>query len=138
MTRVFRFLLLGASVAFAGSFTTTLLAQAQAPSKAPATIILKGAPSGGVKFTHAAHEKLTKCETCHHASKPEMPNKTPQQACTDCHTKTVAAPMKTNVRAAFHDPMAKKGTCIDCHMKESAAGKKAPTKCAECHKKENV
>jgi hypothetical protein len=136
MTRVFRFLLLGASVAFAGAFTATVMAQA--PSKAPATIILKGAPTGGVKFTHAAHEKLTKCETCHHASKPEMPNKTEFQACTECHTKTVAAPMKTNVRAAFHDPMAKKGTCVDCHAKESAAGKKAPMKCAECHKKENV
>jgi hypothetical protein len=46
--------------------------------------------------------------------------------------------MKTATRGAFHDPMAKKGTCVDCHVAEAAKGKKAPTKCADCHKKENV
>jgi len=54
------------------------------------------------------------------------------QKCTDCHTKTAAAPMKTKLQAAFHDPMAKKGTCVDCHQKAIAAGKKAPAKCADC------
>jgi hypothetical protein len=135
MTRVFRTLLLGAAVAFAGSFTVGLTAQ---QDKGPETVILKGAPTGGVKFTHAAHQKLTKCETCHHPSKPEMPSKAATQKCSDCHTSKVAAPMKTNARGAMHDAMAKKGTCMDCHVKEAAAGKKAPVKCAECHKKENV
>jgi hypothetical protein len=41
--------------------------------------------------------------------------------------------MKTTAKLAFHDAMAKKGTCIDCHAKEVAAGKKAPMKCNECH-----
>jgi hypothetical protein len=60
------------------------------------------------------------------------------QKCQDCHTKAATAPMKTNTQRAFHDATAKKGTCVDCHTAENAKGKKAPTKCNECHKKENV
>jgi hypothetical protein len=136
MTRLTRFLLLGAAAVFAGAFTVSVAAQ----EKAPGVVILKGSPQGGVKFDHAAHAKLvgTKCETCHHPSKPEKPMASKNQRCQDCHTKTAAAPMKTGARAAFHDPMAKKGTCIDCHVKEAAAGKKMPVKCADCHKKENA
>jgi hypothetical protein len=111
-------------------------------AKEPGTVILKGAPLGGVKFDHKLHTSKeragTKCETCHHASKAEKPNKSPNQKCTDCHTKAAAAPMKTNTQGAFHAPMAKGGTCITCHLAENGKGKKAPTKCNECHKKENV
>ncbi len=112
----------------------------QAQVKSPGVVILKGNPMGGVKFDHAAHAKLTgdKCDTCHHASKPEKPSKVAQENCQNCHTKTVAAPMKTTARLAFHDNLAKKGTCINCHVKEAAAGKKVPLKCADCHKKTNV
>ncbi len=111
-----------------------------AQAKQQDTIILKGNPMGGVKFMHTMHSKDRgiKCDVCHHASKPEKPSKTATQACSDCHTKTATAPMKTTYKLAFHDAMAKKGTCIDCHVAENAKGKKAPTKCTECHKKENV
>jgi nitrate/TMAO reductase-like tetraheme cytochrome c subunit len=103
--------------------------------KAPtAPIVLKGAPNGAVTFDHSKHAGV-KCETCHHASKPEKPAKAAQQACTDCHTKVAQAPMKTKLQAAFHNPTAQSGICIDCHKKEAAAGKAAPTKCAQCHKK---
>ncbi len=102
-----------------------------------APVVLKGAPMGGVKFDHSKHTAV-KCDVCHHAAKPEKAPKGPQEACTDCHTKTATAPMKTKLQAAFHNPTASAGLCIDCHKKEAAAGKKAPTKCAECHKKENV
>jgi hypothetical protein len=64
--------------------------------------------------------------------------KAENQKCSDCHTKVAAAPMKTPAQGAFHDKMAKKGTCIDCHVAENGKGKKAPTKCNECHKKENA
>ena len=123
-----------AALAIAAS-GAAVFAQAE---KAPGVVILKGAPMGGVKFDHAKHAKAVgdKCDTCHHASKAEMPAKTAHQKCTDCHTKVAAAPMKTKLQAAFHDPMAKKGLCIDCHAKDEA--KKAPVKCADCHKKENV
>ncbi len=104
------------------------------------TVILKGSPLGGVKFEHKLHTARVadKCETCHHASKPEKAAKAPQQACTDCHTKPPQPGMKTGLQAAFHNPLAQAGTCIDCHKKEAAAGKKAPVKCMDCHKKENV
>lgn len=114
------------------------LVYAQA-AKEPGVVILKGAPMGGVKFDHPKHSKTAaagKCDTCHHASKAEMPAKAEQQKCSDCHTKAAAAPMKTKLQAAFHDPLAKKGTCVDCHAKD--ATKKAPAKCADCHKKENA
>jgi sRNA-binding protein len=73
---------------------------------APDKVVLKGNPMGGVNFDHAKHAKLVgdaKCDTCHHASKPEMALKSKNQKCQDCHTK------------------------------EAAGGKKAPLKCNECH-----
>ncbi len=126
------------ALALAVAFGTGIAVQGQA-EKAPGTVILKGAPLGGVKFDHVKHVKLAgnKCETCHHPSKPEMALKTPNQKCSDCHTKVAAAPMKTKAQAAFHDPMAKKGTCIDCHTKNAAAGK-SPLKCNGCHMKTNT
>lgn len=128
------------SIAAAIVVTFGISAAAQAQEKAPGVVILKGNPMGGVKFDHAAHQKAAanKCETCHHASKPQKPMKAAHQNCQDCHTKTATAPMKTTTKLAFHDAMAKKGICIDCHVKQNAAGKKAPTKCTECHQKANV
>jgi Class III cytochrome C family len=110
-------------------------------SKGPETIVLTGSPMGGVKFTHKVHQSAAgnKCDACHHTSKPEKALKSPQQKCTDCHTKTATPPMKTKTQAAFHDPMAKKGICVDCHQEQKAKGNaKVPGKCQDCHKKENV
>ena len=124
-----------AALAVAGVLSAaTLHAQA---AKAPDTVVLTGAPLGNVTLSHKAHTSTygAKCDNCHRASKPEKPMKAAQQKCTDCHTKAAAAPMKTKLQAAFHDPMAKKGTCIDCHQEAIAKGKKAPAKCADCHKK---
>ena len=103
--------------------------------------ILKGAPMGGVKFNHKMHSEVhaaKKCETCHHASKPEKAATAPQQSCFECHATPAKAPMKTNKQAAFHNPLAKAGTCIDCHTAQNAKGKNAPVKCLDCHKKENT
>lgn len=111
---------------------------AYAAETAPGTVILKGAPMGGVKFDHKAHEGMGKCDTCHHASKPEKALASAHQKCQDCHTSTAAAPMKTKAQAAFHNPTATAGICIDCHKAENAKGKKAPTKCTECHQKANA
>ncbi len=105
--------------------------------KAPATITIKGqgATMAPVTFNHATHEKLAKCDACHHASKAAMPLKAPQQACTDCHTKAGSEKVTTKLQAAFHNPTAKAGLCIDCHSKQAAAGKKTPKTCNDCHKK---
>jgi hypothetical protein len=103
-------------------------------------VILKGAPIGGVRLEHKLHAERAgnDCTVCHHPSKPQKPAKDPHQACSDCHTKAAAAPMKTRYQAAFHNPTAQSGTCVDCHKAENAKGKKAPLKCQECHKKGNV
>jgi hypothetical protein len=103
-------------------------------------VILTGAALGGVLFEHKLHAEraANTCVTCHHASMPQKPATAPQQACSDCHTKAAAPPMKTTYQAAFHNPTAQSGTCIDCHKTENAKGKTtAPLKCMECHKKEN-
>lgn len=141
MIRHIRALILAAAVGLALTIATQHPAAQGTAVKAPDTVILKGSPAGGVKFNHTTHAGTdkTKCVTCHHASKAEKPSKSEQQKCTDCHTKAVTAPMKTNTRGAFHDAMAKKGTCVDCHQAQAAKGnKKVPAKCPDCHKKENV
>jgi len=104
------------------------------------TYVLKGSPLGGVKFEHKLHMARAegKCQTCHHASKPERPLKAAQEACMDCHTKPPQAGMTVGLPDAFHKPGATAGTCIDCHKMQDAQGKKAPIKCMDCHKKENV
>jgi Class III cytochrome C family len=132
-----RAVILASGIAFL--FAAAPAVSMQAP-KEPDTVVLKGAPMGGVKLQHKVHarDNKIKCETCHHPSKPAMPMKAEHQKCTDCHTKTAKAPMKTTIRGAFHDPMAKTGVCVDCHAAEVKKGnKKAPAKCTDCHKKEN-
>lgn len=96
-------------------------------------VVLTGSPMGGVKFDHSAHK--FDCSTCHHAPRQPKPGTAAQEACTACHTKPAQAGMKTAKQAAFHNPTATAGTCIDCHKK---SGGNAPTKCAQCHKKENA
>lgn len=112
--------------------------RALAQSKAKDTVVLPAA-MGGVKFEHKLHVDRAdkKCDICHHPSKPEKALKSPQEACSDCHTKPTQAGLKTGLPAAFHNPMAQSGTCIDCHKKENASGRKAPVKCMDCHKKAN-
>lgn len=104
--------------------------KATAPAK---PILLSGSPMGGVRFEHSKH--VVACETCHHASREPKPGKVAQQACTDCHTKPTPPGMKTGKQAAFHNATATAGVCIDCHKKSGGA---APTKCTQCHKKENA
>lgn len=106
--------------------------------KAPDSIAMKDAALGSVLFGHKLHDQRTagKCAVCHHASKPEKPETRAYQPCRDCHTKPPAAGMKTSRQAAFHNTTAQSGVCIDCHRKEVASGKKAPLKCAECHRRE--
>ena len=105
----------------------------QKPTPPAKPILLTGNPMGAVKYEHAKHP--FPCETCHHPSREPKPGTAPQQACTTCHTKPPQPGMKTGKQAAFHNPTATAGTCIDCHKK---SGGNAPTKCTQCHKKENA
>jgi hypothetical protein len=127
------------SVWFAWLIAVALCGAVFAQTAPTAPVILKGAPMGAVKFDHTTHLKVAgKCGVCHHASKPQRPLKSPQQACTDCHTNPATPPVTTKLQAAFHNPTATSGLCIDCHKTEDASGKAAPVKCADCHKKSNA
>ena len=74
------------------------------------------AKKGKVIFGHRAHQKVTKCKTCHHKAAP----KTSPKRCRSCHGKDPKAP---KIKKSIH------ATCKGCHKKK----KKGPTKCAECH-----
>lgn len=133
---------LAALLLFTFSVIVTMPESTQGQAKAKDTIVLrKGkSPLGGVKLDHKKHSEQAgvKCETCHHESKAQMPAKSANQACSDCHTTPVKAPMKINYQGAFHKPTGLAGTCIDCHKTSNTKGSKAPMKCMDCHKKENV
>jgi hypothetical protein len=134
-----KFAYLAMAVAALALLVGPTIANAQAPV-APKIVILKGSSLGGVKFNHEAHQTAVgdKCDTCHHASKPEKAMKAKQEKCQTCHTTTVTAPMKTIAKLAFHDAMAKAGICVDCHLKAKGKVVPAAAKCTDCHKKANV
>ena len=118
--------------------SSTPAPSSQAPAKQKSTppakpILLMGNPMGGVRFEHTKHPVA--CDSCHHPGREPRPGSSPQQACTGCHTKPLQPGMKTGKQAAFHNATASAGTCIDCHKK---SGGGAPTKCTQCHKKENA
>jgi len=107
----------------------------QVSAKAPEVVILKSDVMGGVKFNHPAHVKVTedKCETCHHASKPEKPY--------SARTKTagIATPVpwrhdENYLRAAFHDGPAKREPAWMPYQR-SGGKKPVPLKCADCTKR---
>lgn len=90
---------------------------------------IEGGKFPPVKFTHAKHSTDYKidCKVCHHK---EADPKAKAQKCTDCHNPAEAKDNVPKAEDAYHK------NCIDCHKKEVEAGKSAPTKCHECHKKE--
>lgn len=116
-------------------------AQSSAPPQktpsAPGTPGHKEIPLNGVRFDHHAHAvtRNIPCVDCHHVSKPEKPSKVAQENCIDCHTAKPAPPMKTSLRAAFHDAKGTAGLCIDCHRTENTKGLKTPVHCLDCHTK---
>jgi cytochrome c553 len=86
-----------------------------------------------VTFDHAAHGKLTKCETCHHTQKGLTDKSTDEVAtCASCHTTPEKATTpKISEMSPTKNPY--HIGCVKCHKESKNA--KAPTKCAECHKK---
>lgn len=103
---------------------STSFAQKQAPDNI--ILQIEGKRLAPVPFPHALHVDKAKidCAKCHHADKdPTQPDR-----CVKCHPVT-APPNVTNYKDAYHKQ------CIDCHKAVVAKGTKAPTKCAECHKK---
>ena len=107
-------------IAFTGLATVVV-----ALDNGPETIAIEAAKEkmAVVSFEHKKHqERAGDCITCHHTSEGDAQ----PTACSSCHGKDEAAP-------SFKDAMHKK--CQPCHKEQNAAGKAAPTKCMECHKK---
>jgi len=89
-----------------------------------------------VMFTHLKHsvDHKLKCEECHHVykdGKNTFKEGDKVQKCHDCHKSPLKNEGKIlSLQNAFHK------NCKDCHNELQKSGnKKAPTKCAECHKK---
>lgn len=89
---------------------------------------LEGGKFPPVQFSHGKHSTDYKvdCKVCHHK---EADPKAKAQKCTECHDPAEAKNEACKAMDAFHK------NCINCHKKEAEAGKAAPTKCNECHKK---
>ncbi len=106
-------------------FSTYAMADKTAPETV--TLQMEGGKFGVVPFSHKAHVEKEKidCATCHHKDKnPKEPDK-----CSSCHMPKDVKDNAPPAKDAFHK------NCIDCHKEAAAKGKKAPTKCNECHKK---
>ena len=89
---------------------------------APEKVVLQ-AKMGNVTLPHKAHIETIKitCVTCHHTEKEGQA----VEKCSKCHGTDPKAPA---VKDAFHK------LCQDCHKtKNEKEGKKAPTKCTQCH-----
>ena len=102
---------------------------------APAKITIDDAAKKqpAVTFDHAAHGKLTKCETCHHTQKGlDAKAATEVATCASCHlTPKEATTPKISEMSPTKNPY--HIGCVKCH--KDAKNPKAPVKCAECHKK---
>jgi hypothetical protein len=108
-------------------FLLTGLVLAQKKPEATYTLKLEDAKLAPVSFAHSLHSEQLKieCKTCHH-KETDLQN---VQRCDTCHLAKEPKGGAAIAKDAYHK------TCVECHKKEVAQGKKAPTKCTECHKK---
>ena len=105
-------------------FVCTMGYAADAPKKT-LSLKIEGAKMAPVSFSHETHEKAKiDCAKCHHKGDAKDP-----KACTTCHKVKEVKDKAPVAKDAFHK------LCQDCHKEVAAKGKKAPTKCNECHKK---
>jgi len=103
--------------------------------KAPAGIT---ATQGPVAFSHAKHEKATKCQDCHHKWDGKS-DKIGGCSGKGCHDQATVKEGSKDVsfKDAFHRASSKH-SCVGCHKANKAAGKTpngpvAP--CTKCHAK---
>ena len=105
----------------------------QSPAKITLDQAVKKQPA--VTFDHAAHQKLTKCETCHHTQKGLTDKSTDEVAtCASCHTTPEkATTSKISEMSPTKNPY--HIACVKCHKDMAKEHPKAPTKCVQCHVK---
>ena len=101
-------------------------------------IIIKG-DKKRARFAHQLHIGMgVNCGICHHDSNHESlaresinaMDSTRRLRCASCHNKDFTNPKLQTRKAIFH------ARCKECH-KKGVGGKKGPTKCNDCHIKNN-
>ncbi|HOJ71102.1 MAG TPA: cytochrome c3 family protein [Syntrophorhabdaceae bacterium] len=110
------------------TISTFSMVSAQKKAPEPMSLKIEGGKLPAVSFSHITHTEKTKieCITCHHKDKdPKNP-----EPCIQCHLIKEVKDNAPIAKEAYHK------NCIDCHKESTAKGKAAPTKCNECHKKQ--
>jgi hypothetical protein len=115
--------------------TVGLLTAADMPDKI--TIDTKGYKKdikGPVEFSHVKHstDYGVACTECHHEYKDGKniwKKGDPVKKCVECHDPQENQGNAKKLMTAYHK------NCKDCHKKAAQEGKKAPTKCNDCHAK---
>lgn len=84
-----------------------------------------------VLFDHTMHEKLYRCNECHHNNDLFLDNETRKSAlCSTCHKVEKTAEVDVALMDAFHM------TCKGCHEKNLKRNRKAgPVMCGSCHRR---
>ncbi|MCX8110038.1 MAG: cytochrome c family protein [Syntrophorhabdaceae bacterium] len=115
------------ALVFAFIATISMVSAQKKPAE-PMSIKLEGGKLPAVSFSHITHTEKTKidCVKCHHKDKdPKNP-----EPCIQCHLIKEVKDNAPIAKEAYHK------NCIECHKESSAKGQVAPTKCNECHKKQ--
>ena len=118
---------------------------AHAQTAPPEEITIDGcaAEQSPVTLPHKAHYEKVECKTCHHSqedlSLEAVAGGMEAQGCASCHLKpeeegTPTCSEKSLKSNAFHV------LCVGCHKEKLAEDESlsAPTKCTQCHPKEEA
>jgi len=123
----------GVAVALGLVSTVALAGNAKAPPEKASIAECKKAKDP-VAFEHKKHvDRKVECAKCHHNQKDLKAGADVEvKKCSECHlTPEKPETLKCTEMGAAKNPYHK--LCIECHKADAA--KKAPTKCADCHKK---
>lgn len=118
-------------------------AQAQTEPPAEITIDACAAKKSPVTFPHKDHFERLECKTCHHTQDDltleAVASGTKVETCESCHLKpeeesTPNCTQQSLKSNPFHI------LCVGCHKEKLAEDESlsAPTKCAQCHPKEEA
>ena len=137
-------------VSLALLMSAVVLLAAARPSQAQATdppedmtLDSCGDTRAAVSFPHEAHAEALECTTCHHTQE-DLTLEAAQsgmevETCASCHLEpeeadTPACTEKSLKKNPFHL------SCVACHKEKKAEDESlsVPTKCAECHPKEEA
>ena len=130
------------TVVFCAALMTGTARDARAQNEIPSDITLNscGDTRAPVEFPHEEHFENTECVTCHHTQDDltlESAAGMEVEVCSNCHVEpeeedTPSCTERSLKSNSFHI------RCVGCHKEELEKDDtiSSPTKCAECHPKE--